>query len=278
MTLFKNKNYLYAALLLLMVNAGIVDAMLPRNQKIVLGVGVASSVVAAAIVGGYFAFQKACGNSPEECVNFFMEYCKRPEVIGAIAPSSPFLAKALADHIAPAVSGESRKLLEVGPGTGISTYAIIEKMGPTDELHLVELEAELCEILQKKFGLDHRIKIHNMSITDFNPGIKFDAVVMGIPFNSLNSALVKDIWTQVISLMNPSATLSYFNYRNLPAIKKLFLNNEERKDFQAIQTYIDSLYENYGKGYQYVAKNVPEARVRAFVFEDPAEALGASAG
>jgi hypothetical protein len=74
--------------------------------------------------------------------------------------------------------------------------------------------------------------------------------------------------------MNPNATLSYFNYRNLPAIKKLFLNDEEKKDFQAIQTYIDSLYENYGKGYQYVAKNVPEARVRAFVFENPAEALG----
>jgi len=271
----KYKKNLLGLVLLAGLNFSTVKPALSREKKIILAAGTGVALVGAALAG-YFAFQKSCGNPPKECIEFFIEYCKRPTVIGAVAPSSKFLAQALADHIKPSVEGVSRNILEVGPGTGISTHAIIEKLGQTDTLHLVELESELCEMLEAKFGSDPRIKIHNMSITDFNPGIKFDAVVMGIPFNSLNAVLVKSIWSHVISLVNPKATLSYFNYRNLPRLKKVFLNAEEEKDFDSIQNYIDSLYQDYGCGYQYVAKNVPEARVRAFAFDNPAEALKSS--
>jgi phospholipid N-methyltransferase len=223
-------------------------------------------LAATGILGSYFGFQSHCGNPPKECIAFAKEFIKNPSVIGAIAPSSPFLADALAEHIPMYTEGISRKILEVGPGTGISTYAILKKMGPLDELHLVELEADLCKILHEKFGADHRVKIHHMSITDFKV-TGFDAVVMGIPFNSLPHELVKNIWEQVLTLIKPGATLSYFNYKNLPPIKQFFLQGEEEKDFISTQKYIDSLYEIFGQGYKFVAKNLPEARVRKFKFD-----------
>jgi len=234
------------------------------------------ALAATGILGGYFGFQSHCGNPPEECIAFAKEFMKNPSAIGAFAPSSPFLADALAEHIPMHAEGISRKILEVGPGTGISTYAILKKMGPADELHLVELEADLCKILHEKFGTDPRIKIHHMSITDFNV-TGFDAVVMGIPFNSLPHELVKNIWEQVLSLIKPGATLSYFNYRNLAPIKQFFLQGDEEKDFISTQKYIDSLYEKFGQGYKFVAKNLPEARVRKFKFDNLSRAVESAA-
>src|ERR1700689_897369 len=63
-------------------------------------------------------------NSAAEHLHFLGGLIARPKNVGAIAPSSPALARATARQIDPAVPGP---VLELGPGTGVVTEALIER-------------------------------------------------------------------------------------------------------------------------------------------------------
>src|SRR5437764_7592893 len=82
---------------------------------------------------------------------------------GAVLPSSPFLAKAL---VAPlAGSRPPAYILEVGPGTGAVTKAIVRRMRPGDRLDAVELNPQFAERLRQRiksepFFADFRDDIH----------------------------------------------------------------------------------------------------------------------
>src|SRR5437870_2641258 len=70
-------------------------------------------------------------------LEFFRQYRRRFQTTGAVAPSSRFLARALAkpfeQHARPC------RVLEIGPGTGAVTRRIVRLLKPDDRLDLVEL-------------------------------------------------------------------------------------------------------------------------------------------
>jgi len=69
-------------------------------------------------------------------LRFLRALIARPKSIGAIAPSSPALAEAIARQIDPALG----PVLEVGPGTGVITEAILARGVAPDCLTLLEYD------------------------------------------------------------------------------------------------------------------------------------------
>ncbi len=67
---------------------------------------------------------------------------------GAVAPSGPELARAMAARVDPSTPGQ---LIELGPGTGAVTSALIERGVHPSRLVLVEMDGGFCERLRKRW-------------------------------------------------------------------------------------------------------------------------------
>lgn len=79
---------------------------------------------------------------------FIKSWFDKPLVTGAISPSSPALAKMMARYVDPRADG---LVVELGPGTGPVTQALIERGVAEDRLVLVEYDPDFCALLAKKF-------------------------------------------------------------------------------------------------------------------------------
>ena len=84
--------------------------------------------------------------------DFLRQLREEFEATGAVAPSSRFLARAIAKPFEQR-EGPAR-VLEVGPGTGAVTRRIVQLLKADDRLDLVELNGKFVEILERKFRDD----------------------------------------------------------------------------------------------------------------------------
>ncbi len=79
---------------------------------------------------------------------FIRRWLENPRLAGAITPSGRFLARAMAHCVDPAGEGP---IIELGPGTGPVTQALIARGVAPERLVLVEYEPSFCHLLAKKF-------------------------------------------------------------------------------------------------------------------------------
>lgn len=79
---------------------------------------------------------------------FLKSWLDSPGRTGAVAPSSPFLARRMASYVDPAIAGP---VVEIGPGTGPVTEALIARGIDEARLILVEYSPEFCELLRRRF-------------------------------------------------------------------------------------------------------------------------------
>src|SRR5476649_103595 len=85
-------------------------------------------------------------------LRFLRALVAHPKNIGAIMPSSRALGRAIARQIDPARPGP---VLELGPGTGVLTEAILQRGIAPARLTLVEYDAEMTACLTGRFsGVD----------------------------------------------------------------------------------------------------------------------------
>lgn len=224
------------------------------RRVLVVGFGALLFAMSAYVVAGVVG-----GRSLAEMATFLGRFIEDPSSVGAIAPSLRPLALALVAKVVPGTLGRGKRFLEVGPGSGAVTEELVAVLGPDDHLDLVELDAHLAQGLCEKYAQNSQVSVQNCSITDWRPAEKYDAVVMGIPFNALPFSLVEAIWAHVFLLVKPEGAISYFSYLWLPSIKKAFLSKSQKRDFKKIQKHLAWQYKTYGIGTQRVLPNVPPA-------------------
>ena len=79
---------------------------------------------------------------------FLRAWLQAPLRTGAQAPSSRYLARAMAAAVDPASPG---KVIELGPGTGAVTRALVERGVDPARLVLVEANMEFCGLLRARY-------------------------------------------------------------------------------------------------------------------------------
>lgn len=151
-------------------------------------------------------------------LTFLRQFFRDARNTGSIMPSSPALARAMVHGIA---NGAPQRWLEVGPGTGPFTRALLAAKRPGDRLVIVELSKEFCvrldaDILQpwKRANPDQadEVVLINAPIEDARLQPGFDHVVCGLPFNNFPPELVERIMVQLRALIRPAGSLRYFAY------------------------------------------------------------------
>jgi phosphatidylethanolamine/phosphatidyl-N-methylethanolamine N-methyltransferase len=79
---------------------------------------------------------------------FLKSWLDKPLVTGAVSPSGKALARMMARYVDPAEPGY---VLEIGPGTGPVTEALIERGVAPERLILVEFNEEFVPLLESRF-------------------------------------------------------------------------------------------------------------------------------
>jgi phosphatidylethanolamine/phosphatidyl-N-methylethanolamine N-methyltransferase len=79
---------------------------------------------------------------------FFRSWLDNPAVAGAVSPSGRFLARMMARYVDPHKAGP---VVELGPGTGAITEALLERGIAPGRLFLVEFDPGFCKLLKRRF-------------------------------------------------------------------------------------------------------------------------------
>jgi phosphatidylethanolamine/phosphatidyl-N-methylethanolamine N-methyltransferase len=138
---------------------------------------------------------------------FFRALMARPRNIGAVAPSGPQLARAMAAQIK--LEGP---VLELGPGTGAITEAIIARVG-TDRLTAIEYDPDFAAGLKARFPAMRVIQGDAFDL-DATLGHRepYAAIVSGLPLLNFPMADRHRLLDGVAARLMPGAPFIQFSY------------------------------------------------------------------
>ncbi|NJS40726.1 MAG: hypothetical protein HC783_18935 [Rhodobacteraceae bacterium] len=128
---------------------------------------------------------------------------QNPKQVSALAPSSRFLARAMAEGLGP----KTGRVVEFGPGTGQLTRAILAAgVAPTD-LALFELDQDFVTHLRHDFP---GVAVHHLGADRahevVDPGV--GAVVSGLPLLSMPAAVCQAIVAAAFRILAPARPTS----------------------------------------------------------------------
>ena len=175
---------------------------------------------------------------------FLFQYIKNPKTVGAIAPSSKYLADKMVDEID---FSKAKCIVEYGPGTGIFTEKILARINSDATVVLIEINNEFYLNLRKLYGHKKNIIIINGSAENIDKVLKkhsinhIDYVISGLPFTSLPKEVSNCILSKTSSLLRNKGEFITFQY-------SLFKLNLFKEYFNKV---------NYRK----VVRNLPPAYV-----------------
>lgn len=125
---------------------------------------------------------------------FFQEFMKHPLQIGSVIPSSRFLEQRI---VRSANVATAKVIVELGPGTGGVTRAMLQAMPKDATLLSIEINPTFHSIVDRID--DQRIIAHLGSASELKHilaqyGLDApDAIVSGIPFSTMNRSLGSQI-------------------------------------------------------------------------------------
>ncbi|MBX3388169.1 MAG: methyltransferase domain-containing protein [Phycisphaeraceae bacterium] len=144
---------------------------------------------------------------------FLAEFISNPGRMGAVAASSPNLAKRIADQID---FSRTNSIVEFGPGTGVVTKELLARMKPGTKFFAIERSADLAKICRQRLP---QVKVYEESaeIVDElcrREGIEsLDVVVSGLPWASFPDALQDRILESTLRALKPGGRFVMFGYR-----------------------------------------------------------------
>lgn len=145
-------------------------------------------------------------------LRFLQRLIVRPRAIGAIAPSSPQLARKIAHQIDPTAPGA---VLELGPGTGVVTEALIARGIPVERLIAVEADPDLSHLMRERFPGLRVIEGDAFELDRILPreaSGPLAATVSGLPLLNFSSAQRRALIAGALARTSPGSPFVQFSY------------------------------------------------------------------
>jgi len=117
---------------------------------------------------------------------FLRSWLQRPLTTGAVSPSGKMLARTMASFVDPRSDGP---VIELGPGTGPVTEALVQHGVKEERLFLLEYSPDFCKLLRERFP--------KATI------VEGDAYAIGETFRTLLSARASAILSSLPLLTKP---------------------------------------------------------------------------
>ena len=143
---------------------------------------------------------------------FLARFLRRPWRVGSIAPSSKALAALMTEDMG--LEG-ARTVVELGPGTGVFTRAICERVAADALFVAVEIDPHLAALLRPRFP---RVRIVNDSAEHLDRHLaesgrtEADAILSGLPWASFPGGLQRTLLTAAGGALRPGGLFATFAY------------------------------------------------------------------
>lgn len=159
-------------------------------------------------------------------ISFLKQYIKNPQNIGAIAPSTKYLAKEMIKGID---FDNTKCIVEYGAGTGVFTEEIVKNASKKTKIFVFETNYTFYMELKNKYKIYPNVIVMNESAEKAhyclqNNNIKnVDYIISGLPFTSLPKQTSNRIIENTKNLLHSNGEFRTFQYSLLK--KKLFENH-----------------------------------------------------
>lgn len=157
-------------------------------------------------------FERKNGIRFDDEVRFIRSWLERPLSTGAVTPSGKVLARAMASYIDPASDGP---VVELGPGTGPVTEALVEAGVVPSRLVLVEFNPAFCRILRARYPDATLVQGDAYSLRRLLETLLLEpaaAVVSGLPLVTKPIRQRLRLIRDALDLMVPGAPFIQFTY------------------------------------------------------------------
>jgi phosphatidylethanolamine/phosphatidyl-N-methylethanolamine N-methyltransferase len=154
----------------------------------------------------------------EDELRFLRGLIASPRGVGAIAPSSPFLGRAVAAQINPSETGP---ILELGPGTGSITREVLARGIAPERLTLIEYDPDFVKLLAERFP---NLRVLQGDGFAFEAALggkmtqPFAAIVSGIPLLNHSIPQRRTLIETALKRLKPGAPFIQFSYGFQPPI------------------------------------------------------------
>lgn len=143
---------------------------------------------------------------------FIKTWFENPVGTGAVSPSGRFLARAMARAVDPERPGP---IVELGPGTGPVTDALIARGIAPERLVLVEFDPHFCKLLQRRYPRARVIQGDAYDLAETLRGV-LDApaatVVSSLPLRNRPERHRLTLLEQAFAVLRPGGSFVQFTY------------------------------------------------------------------
>jgi len=115
---------------------------------------------------------------------------------------------------------QAKLAIELGPGTGGTTKALLAAMAPDAKLLAIEINPGFCQLIQESIN-DPRLIVHEGSAADIPEALVKhdlgapDVVLSGIPFSTMPKELGLAILRSVQSSLAPGGRFVAYQFRDV---------------------------------------------------------------
>lgn len=187
-------------------------------------------------------------------LRFLKEFLAAPKDVGAILPSSRYLAARVVEE---AGVGHASVVVEWGPGTGAITEAVLERL-PRDAVYFgMEISPDFVEAMRRRFP---QVKVNHDSAVNTRRYLEqlglhsCDSVVSGLPWTTFSDELQDSLLDALVDVLRPGGrfvTYSYIMSPLMPGGRKFRRKIRERFS-HVYQT--PSVWRNIPPAFVYVAE------------------------
>ncbi len=149
-------------------------------------------------------------------VTFLKQCIVAPRTTGAIAPSSKALGRCVAEA---AELDRASVVVEFGPGTGVLTEVILERLPEGAVFFAIEINEEFVKILHKRFpnlqvfhdtAANTRIYLNQLGLDGC------DCVLSGLPWSLFEEPLQDQLLDAILDVLRPGGRFVTFTYAISP--------------------------------------------------------------
>jgi len=177
-------------------------------------------------------FEQKNGVRIDDEFRFFRSWMEKPLAIGAVTPSGRALARTMASYVDPEIAGP---IIELGPGTGPVTEALVAQGIEPARLVLVEFNPTFCRLLRQRYPKATVVQGDAYAL-DRLVGLLLRepaaAVVSGLPLFTKPLRTRLRLLYEAFNLMTPGAPFiqfTYAAYSPIPrALDRITLHASER--------------------------------------------------
>ncbi|MHC5004038.1 MAG: class I SAM-dependent methyltransferase [Planctomycetota bacterium] len=194
-------------------------------------------------------------------LTFLVQGLRRQREVGTIVPSSPWLARAMTEPVRR--DSGTKRVLEVGPGTGAFTAELLSLLKPGDSFELAECNQTFCRRIEsrllepfRRVNPDVAVTLHPERIETADVAGTFDYIVCSVPFKVLEPSEVRAIFRRLLALLSDDGQLTYYEYAGVRVFKAPLISPAARRHLYGVDAVSRTIHRRHRATRRLVLLNI----------------------